>query len=66
MKACKCVQAWLGQLIRGDAAQDLIEYALLVTFIALVSVAVINSLGTSVDLVFGDMASDIEAAAGGS
>ena len=60
------VTAWLGQLIGDDTGDDLIEYALLITFIALVSVAILNTLGTSVDLVFGDMATDVEASAGGS
>ncbi len=36
------------RLISADEGQDLIEYALLVAFIALVSVVVITTLGSSV------------------
>jgi Flp pilus assembly pilin Flp len=41
------VKQLIHQLIRGESGQDLIEYALLVSFLALVSVAALNILGTS-------------------
>ena len=40
------MQTLLRQLVRDDAGQDLIEYALLAGFIALASVAMITSIGT--------------------
>jgi Flp pilus assembly pilin Flp len=41
------VKRLLQQLVRGESGQDLIEYALLVSFLALVSVAALNILGAS-------------------
>jgi pilus assembly protein Flp/PilA len=39
-------------LLRDDAGQDLIEYALLAGLIALVAVAAITSAGTEVDAIW--------------
>jgi Flp pilus assembly pilin Flp len=41
------VKLLIQELIRGESGQDLIEYALLVSFLALVSVAALNILGTT-------------------
>ena len=46
------MQTLLRQLIRDDAGQDLIEYALLAGFIALGSVAIITTLGGEVSDLF--------------
>jgi pilus assembly protein Flp/PilA len=42
------VQQWIRRLVREDAGQDLVEYALLAALIAAVSVAALNGLGTTV------------------
>jgi pilus assembly protein Flp/PilA len=42
----------LHTLVRDDAGQDLLEYALLVALIALVCVAAVMATGTSVQGVF--------------
>ena len=42
----------LHSLVRDDAGQDLLEYALLVALIALVCVAAVMATGTSVQGVF--------------
>jgi pilus assembly protein Flp/PilA len=39
-------------LLHDDSGQDLLEYALLVALIALVSVAVIGTTGTGVQTIF--------------
>ncbi len=46
------MQTLLHQLIRDDAGQDLIEYALLAGFISIASVAIITSIGTGVNTVY--------------
>ena len=42
----------LRKLLRNDSGQDLLEYALLVALIALVSVTVIGVAGTNVKAIF--------------
>jgi pilus assembly protein Flp/PilA len=46
----------LGRILRDDAAQDLLEYALLVALIALVCVGAISLAGTNVNTNFGQIA----------
>ena len=46
------MQTLLRQLIRDNAGQDLIEYALLAGFIALASVVMITNIGTGVNTVY--------------
>ena len=58
------MQTLLRQLVRDDAGQDLIEYALLAGFIALASVAMITSIGTGVNTVYTNVNSQVDAAAG--
>ena len=53
----------LRQLVRDDAGQDLIEYALLAGFIALASVAMITSIGTGVNTVYTNVNTQVDAAA---
>ena len=57
------MQTLLRQLVRDDAGQDLIEYALLAGFIALASVAMITSIGTGVNTVYTNVNSQVDAAA---
>ena len=56
------MQTLLRQLIRDDARQDLIEYALLAGFIALASVAMITSIGTGVNTVYTAVNTEVAAA----
>ena len=45
----------LWRFVREDDGQDLIEYALLAGFISLVAVLAIQSVGTGVNTVYGDI-----------
>ena len=45
----------LWRFVREDDGQDLIEYALLAGFISLVAVLAVQSVGTGVDSVYGDI-----------
>jgi pilus assembly protein Flp/PilA len=47
------------KLMRNDSGQDLLEYALLVALIALVSVGVITSAGTGVQSIFTDISTEL-------
>jgi pilus assembly protein Flp/PilA len=48
--------ARLQALARGDEGQDLLEYALLVSLIALVAVLAIGATGTNVNAIFNSIA----------
>jgi pilus assembly protein Flp/PilA len=54
---------WTRTLMRDDAGQDLLEYALLVALIALVAVAAVESSGQSVNTIFTTIASKLQNAA---
>ena len=45
----------LWRFVREDDGQDLIEYALLAGFISLVAVLAVQSVGTGVNTVYGDI-----------
>ena len=49
----------LQSMVRDDAGQDLLEYALLVALIALVCVAAVAAAGTSVQTIFTNIAAAI-------
>jgi len=49
----------LRSVVRDDAGQDLLEYALLVALIALVCVAAVTAAGTSVQTIFTRIAAAI-------
>ena len=53
------------RLIRDDAGQDLIEYALLATFVALVAIAGATLLGTALNNWFTSISSRVDTAATG-
>jgi pilus assembly protein Flp/PilA len=53
----------LKSLARGEEGQDLLEYALLVSLIALVAVIAITAAGTNVNLIFGRIATALAPAA---
>ena len=56
----------LYRFVADDQGQDLIEYAILTGFIALVAVAAITSVGTAVNQVFVNIQSQLSAVPGGS
>ena len=53
----------LRNLVRGEEGQDLLEYALLVSLIALVAVISIGLAGTQVNVIFGKIATALTPAA---
>ena len=55
----------LTALARDDRGQDLIEYGLLASFISLIAVAIITSLGTSVNVMYGVIDGQVQAIPGG-
>ncbi len=42
----------LAILLRGEEGQDLVEYALLASFIAMVTVAVLRTIGPKIDTMY--------------
>ena len=50
---------FINSVARKDEGQDLLEYALLVALIALVSVGVITSAGTGVKSIFTDISAEL-------
>ncbi len=55
--------SFLNRLVRETEGQDLIEYALLASFISLVAVVAIINLGTGVNAVWGSVDTQMDAAA---
>ncbi len=51
----------LKAFVRDESAQDLLEYALLVTLIALVVVGALTTTGTNVSTVFTNIANSLPA-----
>jgi Flp pilus assembly pilin Flp len=47
--------------LRDDTGQDLVEYALLLVFLALAAIAVLPTLGKAVNNVFSESASSLTA-----
>jgi Flp pilus assembly pilin Flp len=56
--------ARLQTLVQGDEGQDLLEYALLVSLIALVAVLAITATGKNVNTIFTDIAAALLPAQG--
>ena len=54
------------RLVREDEGQDLIEYALLAGFISLVAVVAITNVGSGVNIVYGNVQTQVAAIPGGS
>jgi len=52
------------RLRRDDEGQDLIEYALLATFVSLVAIVGATALGTSLNQWYGTVSGNVNAAAG--
>jgi pilus assembly protein Flp/PilA len=53
----------LARFVREDEGQDLIEYALLAGFIALAAVLMIYSIGTSLNILFTNVNSQLSSGA---
>jgi pilus assembly protein Flp/PilA len=63
MKLYIQLQSRLQGLLRGEEGQDLLEYALLVSLIALVAVAAITLAGKNVNTIFNSVATALAPAA---
>jgi Flp pilus assembly pilin Flp len=57
------MKKFLARFVREDEGQDLIEYALLAAFIALVAVIMIINVGTGVNLIYTQINSQVSNAA---
>jgi Flp pilus assembly pilin Flp len=55
---------WLKNLLESEEGQDLIEYALLVVFIALAVVALLPSVRTALQAVFNSVITGLNGAVG--
>ena len=55
----------LRRLVHDEQGQDLIEYALLATFVSLVAIAGATALGTALDGWYNDVAAEVNDAAAG-
>jgi len=58
------INKMLGRLAHDEDGQDLIEYALLAAFIALVSISVVQLLGNRLKGIFGDINTQLTPPAG--
>jgi len=58
------LSSFITRLVRDEQAQDLIEYALLATFVALVAIVGATSLGTALNNWYGAAAGNVNANAG--
>jgi pilus assembly protein Flp/PilA len=47
------------QFVRGEEGQDLVEYAMLLAFIALICITAVKTLGTNVNSFFNNMAAQL-------
>ena len=55
------VRELINKFIRDEEGQDLVEYALLLVFLALAAIAVLPTLGSSVNRVFSQSNSSLNA-----
>jgi len=53
----------IARFVRDEQGQDLIEYALLATFVALVAIVGAQALGTALNTWYGNVATNVSAAA---
>ena len=47
---------WINRFVREQEGQDLVEYAMLLAFIALIAIAGVKTLGTTVNTFFSNVA----------
>ena len=57
------MKEFLARFVREDEGQDLIEYALLAAFIALVAVIMIVGVGSNVNVIYSQVNSQVSNAA---
>ena len=55
------MRALMKKLIRDEEGQDLVEYALLLVFLALAAISILPTLGSSVNKVFSQSNSSLNA-----
>lgn len=53
---------FIGRFVRDEAGQDLVEYAMLLAFIALIAIAGVQFLGNTVDSFFSNVGSALTGA----
>ena len=58
------VKQFFSRLLREDQGQDLIEYALLATFVSLLAIVGAGLLGTALNNWYGAVSGEVDAAAG--
>jgi len=52
---------WINRFVRDEEGQDLVEYAMLLAFIALIAIAGVKTLGTTVNKFFSNVATALTA-----
>ena len=52
---------WINRFVRDEEGQDLVEYAMLLAFIALVAIIGVKALGTTVNTFFSNVATALTA-----
>jgi pilus assembly protein Flp/PilA len=57
---------FIGRFVRDEEGQDLVEYAMLLAFIALIAIAGVRTLGTTVNTFFSNVATALTSGGGGS
>lgn len=60
----EALKTLMTRLVRDEQGQDLIEYALLATFVSLVAIVGATALGTSLNQWYGTVSGNVNAAAG--
>lgn len=52
---------FIGRFVRDEEGQDLVEYAMLLAFIALIAIAGVRTLGSTVNRFFSNVATSLNA-----
>ena len=52
---------WMNRFVRDEEGQDLVEYAMLLAFIALIAIVGVKTLGTTVNSFFSNVATSLTA-----
>ena len=52
---------WINRFVRDEEGQDLVEYAMLLAFIALIAIVGVKTLGTTVNTFFSNVATALTA-----
>ena len=62
----KVMVNFIVRFVRDEEGQDLVEYAMLLAFIALIAIAGVRTLGTTVNNFFSNVATSLNTPGGGS